>query len=251
MHAFASGLLDRVAYVDTCDSTMDEARRRCEGRPGLVMVAGRQTSGRGRLGRTWHEGVGLGVAMSFVLDAKAMGPERLSLVGALGAFQACADCMLDTSVDLGLRWPNDVVERVGDGPGRKIAGVLVEVDASRALAVLGIGVNVLQGAGHWPTDLRGRATSLCELGSSADPERVMVGLVRSVAAAARSEVADLALAFTAVDTLAGTHQRFMYDGREYAGKVVSVDPAASIRLVDASGAEHVLPALTTSLIKDD
>lgn len=242
-------LLNRGVFVESCESTQDEARRLCDGTPGLVVLAGRQTNGRGRLGRTWHEGVGLGIAMSFVLDA-SLGVERLSLAGALGAYQACADCMLDTSVEIGLKWPNDVVERMHFGPGRKLAGVLVELDAARNLAILGVGVNVLQHAGHWPSELRGRATSLSDLGSSADQDRVVLALVRAVAAAASRDVAELSEGFTAVDTLTGTHQRFVHDGRHFAGLVRSIDPAASIRLVDAHGVEHALPALTTSLVKD-
>lgn len=249
VRAHGGALFNRGVFVEACESTQDEAKRLCDGAPGLIVLAGRQTAGRGRLGRSWHEGVGLGIAMSFVLDA-SMGVERLSLLGAIGAYQACADCMLDTSVEVGLRWPNDVVERMSFGPGRKLAGVLVEVDVARKLAVLGVGVNVLQHAGHWPNELRGRATSLSDLGSSADLDRVVTALVRSIASAATHDVTDLATAFTAVDTLAGTHQRFIHDGREYAGTVKSVDPAAAIRLIDAQGTEHALPALTTSLVKD-
>lgn len=249
VRAHGRGIINRGVFVDTCESTQDEAKRLCNATPGLVVLAGRQTAGRGRLGRKWHEGVGLGVAMSFVLDA-GLGVERLSLAGALGAYQACADCMLDTSVELGLRWPNDVVERLRHGPGRKLAGVLVEVDITAKIAVLGVGVNVLQHAGHWPNELRGRATSLNDLGCSADRDRVALALIRGIAAAAERDVAELASAFSATDTLAGTHQRFIHDGREYAGTVQSVDPAAAIRLVDAHGIEHALPALTTSLVKD-
>lgn len=249
VRAYGGTLLTRGAYVNTCDSTQDEARRLCNNAPGFVLWAGSQTAGRGRLGRTWHEGIGLGIAMSFVLDA-ALGAERLSLIGALGAHQACADCMLDTSVEVGLRWPNDVVERMGGGPGRKLAGVLVEVDRANGLAILGIGVNVLQQAGHWPDQLRGKATSLSDLGSSADHERVVRSIVRGVVSAASRDVAELAAAFTVIDTLAGTHQRFIHDGREYEGTVQSIDPAAAIRLLDSQGVEHTLPALTTSLVKD-
>lgn len=249
VRAHGGPILSRAAYVDVCESTQDEAKRLCNAAPGLVVLAGRQTNGRGRLGRSWHEGVGLGIAMSFVLDA-SLGVERLSLIGAIGAYEACADCMLDTSVDVGLRWPNDVVEHMPFGPGRKLAGVLVELDLEHNLAILGVGVNVLQHAGHWPNELRGRATSLHDLGSSADLTRVVLALVRAIAASATRNVVDLAAAFTAADTLTGTHQRFIHDGREYAGTVTSIDPSAAIRLIDSAGVEHTLPALTTALVKD-
>lgn len=251
VRAHGAPVFDRGLAVQSCESTQDEARRLCDARPGLVLLACNQRAGRGRLGRAWFHGGPRGVAMTFVLDARAFSAERLALIGAIGAYRACRDCMLDTSAEIGLRWPNDVVERITGHAGRKLAGVLVEVEASRGLAHLGIGINVRHEAGDWPEELRGMATSLNDLGAAVGRTHVISALVRQVAKAATKDLAELAREFMAADAMVGTRQRFMHDGREYAGEVASIDPTAAIVVKDASGVMHTLPALTTSLIKDN
>ena len=60
---------DRIHWYDTIDSTNDEAKRRAlEGAPhGTVLIAGHQTGGRGRLGRTFQSPAGKGVYLSVIL----------------------------------------------------------------------------------------------------------------------------------------------------------------------------------------
>ncbi len=81
--------LDRVMVLAETESTQDAAMRLCGGRPGLVVIAGRQTKGRGRLGRLWADTSHLGVAMTFVFDGKAYDDAHLSLAVGVAASKAC------------------------------------------------------------------------------------------------------------------------------------------------------------------
>ncbi len=120
-------------------STNDDARRLArEGAPqGTVVLAARQTAGRGRLGRSWASPEG-GVYLSAVLRPPIAPSEAgpLPLVIAVGVARG-----LDAlGVDCRLKWPNDVYL-----DGSKIAGILLEMSAEGDRidwVVAGVGVNV-------------------------------------------------------------------------------------------------------------
>lgn len=240
------GAVSRAIFVPECVSTQDIARTDPSG-PGLVVVAGRQTGGRGRLGRRWADTGEQGVAATLVLDARRFDSGTLSLLAGLAAWRS-VQAHVPAGVRLGVRWPNDVVER---GAGRKIAGVLIEVAHGRAL--VGIGVNVGQAA--WPVELEGRAVSLAQLGSAATRGEVVATLVREFNAIHSACEGNGAEAFVKEwrqgDTLTGTRQRFVWNGVRHEGVVVDLDPTHAITLADDTRGVVRLPALTTSLLHDE
>src|SRR5438552_2644495 len=134
--------IHRVEVLDETPSTQDAARLLAAGEPGLAVFALRQTSGRGRLGRIWTQYLDLGLAATFVLDGLSFSRAHLSLGCGLAA-AATIEALIPAHVAprIGLRWPNDVVERPS---GRKLAGVLIE--SADSLAFAGIGINVLHTA---------------------------------------------------------------------------------------------------------
>jgi BirA family biotin operon repressor/biotin-[acetyl-CoA-carboxylase] ligase len=247
----------RVAVVRETASTQDFARQFASGRPGVVVIAGRQTQGRGRLGRKWADTSHQGVAMTFVLDARDLPPERLSLAAGVAACRTVeaalqgAPGIADPRSRVGIKWPNDVCERglhVGEGPGRKIAGVLIEQGGG--LSLIGIGINVLQQRADWDVALGERVTSLAEVGSAwgraATAERLLVELDRAL----RLTETHLADMWRQREMLIGRRGRFVCDAREYSGIVEAIDPANSIVLRVESGEQVRLPALATSVVKE-
>ncbi|GHG08833.1 hypothetical protein GCM10017783_21760 [Deinococcus piscis] len=109
---------------------------------GAVVVAERQTAGRGRRGRTWQTGTG-----NLVFSVLLRGPLPLS---SLPTLPLAAGVAMQRAVGGGsLKWPNDLL----DAQGRKLAGILLEAELrgeEARQAVLGIGINVTeapQGAG--------------------------------------------------------------------------------------------------------
>jgi len=141
-----------VFYFPTIDSTMLEATRLAEAgcEHGTVVVADEQTAGQGRHGRRWHSEPNAGLYVSIVLRPDLVPDSLPVLTLALGL--AAADAIADAaSVQCDLRWPNDVML-----DGRKVAGILVQLLDSAAVA--GIGVNVNHAA--FPAELALEATSL-------------------------------------------------------------------------------------------
>src|SRR5881394_4876 len=77
--------LRRVVVVRETRSTQDFARETAGGQGGVLVVAGRQLAGRGRLGRRWADTSDVGLAMTFVLDAARTAPERLAIGAGVAA----------------------------------------------------------------------------------------------------------------------------------------------------------------------
>ncbi len=229
----------RAVVVARCGSTQDEAR--AIGEPDVLVVAGRQTRGRGRHGRAWADTAHQGLAATFCVDASAIPDAALAIGAGLAALDAC-DAALARAGEVGVRWPNDVVAR----DGRKVAGVLVE--RAGTLALVGIGINVNQGAGDWAPDLR--AASLRELGSAWDRAAVAAALVGALGSRLRVPLDELSSAWRRRDVLVGTRRVFIHDRKRHAGLVESIDPAGSIVLALNDGSRVALPAITTSLAHD-
>lgn len=125
----------RLLIRESVESTNDEVRSLAQaGAPdGLVVLAERQTAGRGRRGAAWFSPVGESLAFSILLrpsESKALWP-RLALAAGLAVAEAIEAC----GAQAGIKWPNDVW--IGQ---RKVAGILVE--AGPNFAVVGIGLNV-------------------------------------------------------------------------------------------------------------
>lgn len=130
-----------VQLFDTIDSTNAEALRQIEaGRSApFLILAERQTAGRGRRGRNWVSPYGVNLYYSLVLRVEGgmRKLEGLSLVVGLAVRSALADMGIEGA---GLKWPNDVLVA-----GQKIAGILLELvgdPADVCHVVIGVGINV-------------------------------------------------------------------------------------------------------------
>jgi BirA family biotin operon repressor/biotin-[acetyl-CoA-carboxylase] ligase len=186
-----------VRRFESLDSTnrylLEQARA---GAPeGVVAVAAHQTAGRGRLGRRWEAPPGSNLLVSVLLRPD-LPPGYGHLASAVVALAAADAAGAVAGVDLGVKWPNDLLA----ADGRKVAGVLAEADMARTDApgppgpvVVGIGVNV-NWPGHdqdLPDELVGLATSLRQQsGVPVDLD----GLLEALLDALEPRVADLATA---------------------------------------------------------
>jgi BirA family biotin operon repressor/biotin-[acetyl-CoA-carboxylase] ligase len=159
--------VDDLVVVPSVDSTnrlgrrlADEFEREAEAVPALAILALEQTGGRGRRGRRWASARGKGVYATLVVAAGAAADlQRLPLAAAIGLCQALIE---RTGEPFRLKWPNDLVIETGAGK-KKIGGILIESwprSEGRAVALVGFGVNVGQGADELPEG----GTSLSLLG---------------------------------------------------------------------------------------
>ena len=229
----------RVVVLEQTESTQDAARR-LGAQAGDVVVAWRQTAGRGRLGRAWADTAEAGIAATFVVAAAPPGrstaAEGLALASAVGTAHA-AESLLGRPV--GIKWPNDIVVEQ-----RKLAGILIEV--ADDLALIGIGVNVSQD--DWPPALARRAVSLRQLGASVDRLEALEALLPAVDAALGFTDARLVAEFSARDVLRGTTATFRHGTQTVTGTVSRIDPTHGLVVQTRSAAEVFLPAATTRLV---
>ena len=133
----------RVRCYRSLRSTMDAARRLAEGGApeGTVVLAERQTRGRGRFDREWVSPPGQNLTFSVVLRPPLERMRTLNMAASVAIVDAVR---ATTGMAATVKWPNDV--RVN---GKKVAGVLIEARAGEAdgYAVLGVGLNI----NHDPT----------------------------------------------------------------------------------------------------
>lgn len=103
----------------------------------VLLVAGSQTAGRGRAGRTWQSAAGASLTFSLAWKFHRALPQLVGLPLAVGV--AIADTLQGCGVDARLKWPNDVLL-----DGRKLAGILIETTAAPdgVWTVIGIGMNL-------------------------------------------------------------------------------------------------------------
>lgn len=143
----------RLHFFTTLRSTNDHAaamRRRGDLFAPAVVLAARQTAGRGRGTNTWFSAPG-SITVTFVLPVlPALAPHHLPLAAGLAVRNAVAEVAGDDGVQL--KWPNDLLYR-----GRKLAGLLCERLDKVDLVGLGVNVNVPP---RVPKELRERVVFL-------------------------------------------------------------------------------------------
>lgn len=163
-----------VLRFDSLASTNTEAAnqaRRGAGE-GLCIVAGQQTAGRGRLGRTWESPPRAGLYFSIILRPKL--EMRLLPLITLMAGIAVHDAIYELGIKPDIKWVNDIL--IGD---KKISGILAEtVDTPIGMAViLGIGINLT--SRHFEADLAEIATSIeSETGKPATTDALVASLTK-------------------------------------------------------------------------
>ena len=149
-----------IHYFDTIGSTNDEARRMAKsGAPhGTVLIAGHQTGGHGRRGRSFHSPAGSGIYMSVLLRPDCAPTELMHLTCA-AAVAMCDAVEQAVGFRPGIKWTNDLVYGK-----RKVGGILTELTFTNQgmvdYAIIGIGINCQQQEEDFPEDIRSIAASL-------------------------------------------------------------------------------------------
>lgn len=274
-----------IRVLDEIDSTNSYVLA-TTGRPepladGTAVFAECQTAGRGRLGRAWHVPRGAGLTFTVALHERLdrVPPTRLTLAAAVAVADGIAE---STDVEPVLRWPNDVY--VED---RKLAGILIESrsliqhsqscdkDVPRASApaasrsqargtipngpmggathmiALGIGVNCLQHPGHFPPDIRDRATSLdIESRHPVDRNAVARAILRQLDARLADPEStsddELATAWRQHSADIGTHAVLRDANHTYTGRIIDIHPREGLLVQLDTGARRHFDAATTT-----
>ncbi len=241
------GLFREIRVLAETLSTQDAIRSIATG-PGWVVTAGRQTRGRGRLGRAWADTAHLGIAVTCSLpDAAA---ERLVLLSAVATHRAIVGSASADQHDarrrtFGIKWPNDIVTK----RGRKLAGMLIErVEINGTpCALVGSGINVGQLA--FPPDLADLATSLALEGVAVRRIDLLARLLHELCGCWHEPIESLLAHAAEHDALRGAEVGCSTAEGAFEGRVVRADPMRGL-IVQPAGehGERLLPAATTAIL---
>jgi len=130
----------KIHYFDAVDSTMDVARELARNNCShfTVVIAGRQTQGRGRLKRAWLSPEG-GLYFTMILRPK-IPPVLSSRVNFAASMILARTLRKMFEIDAMVKWPNDLLI-----DGRKVSGLLSEMEAETdrvRFINVGVGINV-------------------------------------------------------------------------------------------------------------
>ncbi|MGW1927477.1 biotin--[acetyl-CoA-carboxylase] ligase [Streptomyces massasporeus] len=134
------GLWTSLDVVTSTGSTNSDLSARADELPeGAVLVAEEQTSGRGRLDRSWTAPARSGLFLSVLLKPEVP-VHRWGWLPLLTGVAAATGLAKSAGVDMSLKWPNDLLVSVG-GEERKTGGILAERAGADGI-VVGLGINV-------------------------------------------------------------------------------------------------------------
>lgn len=151
----------KIETVDIIDSTNDEMKRRAEKgeREIALLVAEKQTKGRGTKGRSFFSPDGTGIYMSFLLRP-AYTPQQCTLLTTMAAVSSAKAIERVTGTKIKIKWVNDIYLN-----NKKAGGILTQSHLSKngkevEWAIVGIGINLSEPEDGFPEELKGIATTL-------------------------------------------------------------------------------------------
>jgi BirA family biotin operon repressor/biotin-[acetyl-CoA-carboxylase] ligase len=236
------------------DSTNSELlRRELPAQGCAVLLAERQTGGRGRRGRSWASPLAAHVYLSIGRRFEG-GLARLGGLSLVAGIAACEALRELEYAQVSLKWPNDLV--VADGHGlRKLGGLLVEgggEHAGAARAVIGLGVNV-----HMPVGVAAEIDQpwidIATLSDSSPPSRNVVvarllkHLLPALAHFDAEGLAGFLPRFAALDALAGRDVQIHEGTQTWSATSLGIAADGALRVRDSNGHERQVHAADVSL----
>ena len=148
----------KIITLEQCDSTNNYLKRDnglLLHRLPVLVTSTLQTAGRGREQRNWvsQRGKGLYSSFGFRLDSC----QNLNLLPLIAGISVIETLKQVSHIDLGLKWPNDILHQ-----NKKIAGILIEntIGETGILCITGIGINLNHCEADFPGQLHDKAVSL-------------------------------------------------------------------------------------------
>lgn len=211
-----------------------------------VCLAGHQSAGRGRNGKSWHSPAGAGLLLS--VSRTAPRPPDGSLALALGV--AIAEGLETfTSDRVELKWPNDLVAL-----DRKLGGILVESSTqggagTRVVAGLGVNIRVSDEQRDLVAEegsMNPAGLSECNLRKAPEPDALASAMITAIAGVLEAHPVDgfarWADGWGRRDWLAGRRIEAVCGADRHVGKAAGVDSAGALLLKDSSGERRILSA---------
>ncbi len=214
-----------VEVLPQIDSSNSELMRRARGgqREATLLVAERQSAGRGRMGRVWQSQPGDSLTFSIGLPLSPRDWSGLSLAVGLSLAESLHP-------DVGLKWPNDLWFQE-----RKLGGILVEAASmgEHSQVVVGVGLNIhAPSAEGLSTEAAGLSELLPGLTAPACLGLVVTPLVQALLAFEREGFAPLQARFAERDVLRG---RRVHTSDHQQGLSIGVNGCGAMQLQTEAG----------------
>ncbi len=232
----------KIVYFQETDSTNTQAKILAEqGAPeGTVVIAEKQTKGRGRKGRSWLSPDGDGIYMSVILrpDIPPFEAPRITLLTAVALAEALIS---QVQLELRIKWPNDILIH-----GKKIAGILTEISSEMDVIdyiVVGLGLNVNTLPDKFTEDLKKQSTSvLIETGEPFSRVKLVQAFLhwfeRYYDILTTRGFTSIIKRWRELADIIGKEIRVDGIGKTYTGKVLTVDDDGVLILKDKHGQTH-------------
>ncbi|MBQ9383229.1 MAG: biotin--[Ruminiclostridium sp.] len=220
----------------TASTNLDVKELAAKGAPeGTVVIAGEQTAGRGRLGRSFWSPRNTGLYMSVLLRPELSAADALAITTcAAPAVCEAVEGLCDT--EAGIKWVNDIY--IG---GRKVCGILTEsviaADGRLDSAVLGIGVNVADT--EFPADITDKAGSL-HISADTRPRLAAAILERFFAYYRKLPEKAYLPEYRRRSILTGKVVEYEQTGELRSAKVTGIDDEAGLIVIGSDGREQHL-----------
>ena len=137
-----------IYFFDSIGSTNAEALKSDDAADLSLFLAGNQTAGRGRKGRSWQDIKG-GIYMTVLLkqDKISDGISSITLMAGLAVSRVISESRI--------KWPNDIIL-----DGKKVAGILTESKILGKSGIIAVGIGINANNTNFPQDLSEKATSI-------------------------------------------------------------------------------------------
>ncbi|MCM3040114.1 biotin--[acetyl-CoA-carboxylase] ligase [Paenibacillus motobuensis] len=234
----------QIHVMDVVKTTQDEVRALAEqgAAEGTLVIAEEQTVGRGRQGRKWYSPSGKGIWMSMLLKPRQpiAFAAQLTLLTAVGVCRALRKV---SGVDVGIKWPNDLLIE-----GRKLCGILVESISEDELlkyCIVGIGIDVNQQLEDIPEEIRSVATSL-RIESDSKQDRtlliaeILYELEQLYNLYNEEGFAPIGHLWEALSVTIGRQVQIRTPQGETSGYATGLDPSGALLITDQHGKERTI-----------
>lgn len=242
----------RIFAYKSIGSTNDTARRLAESDSpeGTIVIAEKQTKGRGRLGRSWHSPHNRGLYFSIILRPR-LPVEKMSGLSLVAALSVCRVIENLSSLKPRIKWPNDCL--IGD---KKVAGILIDISAELgriSYAVLGVGLNISMTSRDFSSKIRKYATSLTiESGEKLSRNEILGEFLtefeKTYHKFCRYGLSSIASELVKRSSVIGREIGFKLDGKKYTGIAMGYDEMGGLRVKTGDGVK-VLTAGEVTLRK--
>lgn len=169
-----------ILLAQSITSTSDEveswSKEKIQDRDAICLVANKQDSGHGRLGRSWFAPAGKSLTMTLFFKAPRARPVgHWPLLVAWSQYRSL--CSWVSSRELDIKWPNDLLLA-----GRKVGGSLCSARDVLGETWISAGIGLNLGPMEFPEDLKEQATCLSEhlVATSPNLEELLAAIVDSI-----------------------------------------------------------------------